>query len=71
LIKQIIERDLYNQTNQLKEYKICLEEGFTCRDEYNLKIRQEELQKRIDSLQILINHLETLDEMFSKGINIW
>jgi endonuclease IV len=70
LIKQIIERDLYNQTNQLKEYKICLEEGFTCHDEYNLKISQEELQKRIDSLQILINHLETLDEMFSKGINI-
>jgi hypothetical protein len=65
LIKQIIERDLYNQTNQLKEYKICLEEGFTCQDEYNLKIRQEELRKRIDSLQILINHLETLDEMFS------
>ena len=30
IIKQIIERDLYNQTNQLKEYKICLEEGFTC-----------------------------------------
>ena len=28
LIKQIVERDLYNQTNQLKEYKICLEEGF-------------------------------------------
>jgi hypothetical protein len=70
LIKQIIERDLYNQTNQLKEYKICLQEGFTCQDEYNLKISQEELQKRIDSLQILINHLETLDEMFSKGINI-
>jgi hypothetical protein len=65
LIKQIIERDLCNQTNQLKEYKICLEEGFTCQDEYNLKIRQEELRKRIDSLQILINHLETLDEMFS------
>ncbi len=65
LIKQIIERDLYNQTNQLKEYKICLEEGFTCQDEYNLKISQEELQKRIDSLQILINHLETLDKMFS------
>ena len=65
LIKQIIERDLYNQTNQLKEYKICLEEGFTCQDEYNLKISQEELRKRIDSLQIFINHLETLDEMFS------
>ena len=46
LIKQVIERDLYNQTNQLKEYKICLEEGFTCQDEYNLKISQEELQKR-------------------------
>ena len=30
LIKQIVERDLYNQTNQLKEYKICLKEGFTC-----------------------------------------
>jgi hypothetical protein len=70
LIKQIIERDLYNQTNQLKEYKICLEEGFTCQDEYNLKISQEELQKRIDSLQILINHLEALDEMFSiKEVN--
>ena len=70
LIKQIIERDLYNQTNQLKEYKICLEEGLTCQDEYNLKISQEELQKRIDSLQILINHLETLDEMFSiKEVN--
>ena len=70
LIKQIIERDLYNQTNQLKEYKICLEEGFTCQDEYNLKISQVELQKRIDSLQILINHLETLDEMFSvKEVN--
>ena len=65
LIKQIIERDLYNQTNQLKEYRICLEEGFTCQDEYNLKINEEELQKRIQSLQILINHLETLDEMFS------
>jgi hypothetical protein len=65
LIKQIVERDLYNQTNQLKEYKICQEEGFTCQDEYNLKISQEELQKRIDSLQILINHLETLDEIFS------
>jgi hypothetical protein len=65
LIKQTIERDLYNQTNQLKEYKLCLEEGFTCQDEYNLKISQEELKKRIDSLQILINHLETLDEMFS------
>ena len=65
LIKQIIERNLYNQTNQLKDYKICLEEGVTCQDEYNLEISQEELQKRIDSLQILINHLETLDEMFS------
>jgi len=64
LIKQIIERDLFNQTNQLKEYKICLEEGFTCQDEYNLKMSQENLQKRIDSLQILINHLETLDEIF-------
>ena len=65
LIKQIVERDLYNQTNQLNEFKICLEEGFTCQDEYNLKISKEELQKRIDSLQILINHLETLDKMFS------
>jgi hypothetical protein len=65
LIKQIVERDLYNQTNQLKEYRICLEEEFTCQDEYNLKISQEELQKRIDSLQILINHLETLDRMFN------
>jgi hypothetical protein len=65
LIKQIIERDLYNQTNQLKEYKLCLEEGYTCQDEYNLKISQEELQKRIESLQILIKHLETLDKMFS------
>jgi hypothetical protein len=65
LIKQVIERDLYNQTNQLNEYRICLEEGFTCLDEYNLQISQEELRKRIDSLQILINHLETLDEMFS------
>ena len=71
LIKQIVERDWYDQTNQLKEYKICLGEGFTCQDEYNLKISQEELQKRIDSLQILINYLETLNEMFSiKGINI-
>jgi hypothetical protein len=26
LIKQIVERDLYNQTNQLNQYKICLEE---------------------------------------------
>ena len=51
-IKQIVERDLYNQTNQLNQYKICLEEGFTCQDEYNLKISQEELQERIDSLQI-------------------
>ena len=45
LIKQIVERDLYNQTNQLKEYKICLEEGFTCQDGYNLKRSQEKLQK--------------------------
>ena len=61
---------MYNQTNQLKEYKIYLEEGFTCQDEYNLKISQEELQKRIDSLQILISNLETLDKMFSiKEIN--
>jgi hypothetical protein len=27
LIQKVIERDLYNQTNQLNEYKICLEEG--------------------------------------------
>jgi hypothetical protein len=65
LIKQVVERDLYNQTNQLKEYKICLEEGFTCQDEYNQKISLEELKKRIDSLQILIYHLETLDKIFS------
>ena len=25
LIKQIVERDLYNQTNQLNQYKIYLE----------------------------------------------
>ncbi len=65
LIKQIIERDLYTQTNLLNEYKLYLEEGFTCQDEYNLKISQEESQKRIDSLQILITHLEALDKMFS------
>ncbi|HET7644737.1 MAG TPA: hypothetical protein VFK40_14625 [Nitrososphaeraceae archaeon] len=65
LIKQIVERDLYNQMNRLKEYKICLEEGFTCQDEYNLKMSQEQLQKKIDSLQILINHLEILYKMFS------
>jgi hypothetical protein len=71
IIKQVIERDLYNQTNQLKEYKICLEEGFTCQDEFNQKISQEELKKRIGSLQILINHLEALDKMFSiKTFNI-
>jgi hypothetical protein len=70
LIKQIIERDLYNQTNQLKDYRICLEEGITCQDEYNRKLSQEELQKRINSLQIFINHLETLDEIFSiKEVN--
>ena len=70
LIKQIIERDLYNQTNQLNQYKICLEEEVTCQDEYNQMIGLEELKKRIDSLQILINHLETLDEMFSiKEVN--
>jgi hypothetical protein len=70
LIKQVVERDLYNQNNQLKEYKICLEEGVTCQDEFNQKISLEELQKRIQSLQILINHLETLDEMFSiKEVN--
>ena len=65
LIKQVVKRDLYNQLNQLKEYKICLEEGFTCQDEFNLKMNQEELQKRIDSLQILIKHLEILYEIFS------
>jgi len=65
LIKQIIERDLYNQTNQLKEYKICLEEGVTCQDEYNQKISLEELKKKIDSLQIFIYHLQTLDKIFS------
>ena len=71
IIKQVIERDLYNQTNQLKEYKIWLEEGFICPDEINQKISQEELKKRIDSLQILINHLEALDKMFSiKTFNI-
>jgi len=64
LIIQIVERDLYNQTNQLNQYKIYLEEGFTYQEEYNEKISQEELKKRIDSLQILINHLETLDKMF-------
>jgi hypothetical protein len=69
LIKHIVERDLYSQTNQFNQYKICLEEGFTCQDEYHLKISQEELQKRIDSLQILINHLETLDEMFNIKVN--
>jgi|GEM_PF-2420748 len=70
LIKQIVERDFYNQTNQLNQYKICLEEGFTCQDEYNLKISQVELQKRIDSLKVSINHLETLDEMFNiKEVN--
>ncbi len=65
LIKQIVERDLYNQTNQLKEYKICLEEGVTCKDEYNQKMSKEDLQKKIESLQILINHLETLSKLFS------
>jgi hypothetical protein len=65
LIKQVVERDLYNQMNQLKEYKICLEEGFTCQDEYNLKMSQEELQNRIDSLQILIKYLEILYKIFS------
>ena len=65
LIKQVVKRDLYNQLNQLKEYKICLEEGFTCQDEYNLKMSQEELQKRIDSLQILIKHLEILYKIFT------
>jgi len=64
LIIQIVERDLYNQTNQLNQYKIYLEEGFTYQEEYNEKISQEELKKRIDSLQIFINHLETLDKMF-------
>ena len=66
LIKQIVERDLYNQTNQLNQYKIYLEEEeFTYQDEYNQKVSQEELKKRIDSLQILINHLKILDKMFS------
>lgn len=46
VIKQVIERDLYNQTNQLNEYKLCLEEGFTCQDEYNLKLSQEELKRK-------------------------
>ena len=46
LIKQIVERDLYNQTNQLNQYKIYLEEeGFTYQDEYNQKVNQEELKK--------------------------
>ena len=46
LIKQIVERDLYNQTNQLNQYKIHLEEeGFTYQDEYNQKVSQEELKK--------------------------
>ena len=46
LIKQIVERDLYNQTNQLNQYKIYLEEeGFTYQDEYNQKVSQEELKK--------------------------
>jgi hypothetical protein len=65
LIQKVIERDLYNQTNQLNEYKICLEEGFTCQDEYNQKISPEHLKKRIDSLQILIIHLETLAKIFN------
>ncbi len=66
LIKQIVERDLYNQTNQLNQYKIYLEEEeFTYQDEYNQKVSQEELKKRIDSLQILINHLKILYKMFS------
>ena len=56
---------MYNQTNQLQEYKICLEEWFPYQDEHYLNISQEELQKRIDSLQIVINHLEILDEWFS------
>lgn len=70
LIKHIIERDLYNQTNQLQEYKICLEEWFTRQDEHNLNINQEELQKRIDSLPIVINHLEIIDEMFSLKVTL-
>ena len=46
LIKQIVERDLYNQTNQLNQYKIYLEEEeFTYQDEYNQKVSQEELKK--------------------------
>ena len=40
LIKQIVERDLYNQTNQLNQYKIYLEKGFTCQNEYNGKISE-------------------------------
>jgi hypothetical protein len=52
---------LYNQTNQLNRYTIYLEEGFTYQDEYNQKVRQEELKKRIDSLKILIsNKLEIM-----------
>jgi hypothetical protein len=46
LIKRIVERDLYKQTNQLNQYKIYLEEeGFTYQDEYNQKVSQEELKK--------------------------
>ena len=45
LIKQIVERDFYNQTNQLNEYKIYLEVGFTFQDGYNQKISQQELKK--------------------------
>ena len=55
LIKRIVERDLYNQLNK---YKIYLEVEFTFQDGYNQKISQEEL-KRIDSLKVSINHLET------------
>ena len=47
LIKQIVERDLYTQINQLNQYKICLEEGFTYQDEYTQKVSQEELKKRM------------------------
>ena len=45
LIKRIVERDLYTQTNQLNEYKIYLEVGFTFQDGYNQKISQQELKK--------------------------
>ena len=65
LIKQIVERDLHNQTNQLNQYKSYLEEGFAYQDEFNQKVSQEELKIRIDSLHILISDIETLDKIFS------